>query len=101
MALLDLKAEVESLPQGCHMTWRLRLNPYPSALAIVGVQHGLPGFCYDFAMVGHAPSFFSIGFDGGGWVAFHLFSLFCAAWFTFVFDGGGAAGHINKRFNGF
>ena len=40
--------------------------------------------------------FFSIRFDGGGWVAFHLFSLFCAAWFTFVFDGGGAACHINR-----
>ena len=41
---------------------------------------------------------FSIRCDGGGWAAFHLFSLFCAACFTFVFDGGGAAGHINRDY---
>ena len=27
---------------------------------MVGVQHGLPGFCNDFAMVGHAPPFFQL-----------------------------------------
>ena len=74
MALLDFKAEVESLPQDCNMTWKLKLNPYPSALAMVGVQHGLTGFCNDFAMVGHAPPFFqlvSMVGDGLPSICFH------------------------------
>ena len=75
MALLDLKAEVESLRQGCNMTWKLRLNPYPSALSMVVVLHGLPGFGNEFALVGHAPPFFelvSMVGDGLPSICFHF-----------------------------
>ena len=77
------------------MTWKLRLNPYPSALSMVGMQHGLPGFCNEFAMLGHAFPFFQLVSVVGD-VLPSICSLFRAAWFTFAFDGGGAAGHINR-----
>lgn len=93
MALIGLKAEFEPLPQGCNMPWKLRLNPYPSAPPMVGVQHGLPGFCNGIAMVGYARPFQLVSMVGTGCRPFSF--IFCATWFTFVSDGGGAACHFN------
>ena len=42
------------------MTSKLRLNPYPNALAVVVVLHGFIGFGNDFAMVVLADLFFEL-----------------------------------------
>ena len=59
------------------MTWKLRLNACPNALAMLVVLHGLPGLGNDFAMVGHALLFFKlVSMVGMGRLPF-VFTLLC------------------------